>query len=105
VKSLKDERGACFKLREDAPDLRSAAEGRRPPGKAFRVRADVEFLTRFDQTKRWIAEASRAEKPLDVGNREEVVEASLLVARDDERLPLPVLGEELLRRDGLDCSL
>jgi hypothetical protein len=41
---------------------------------------------------------------LDIAKREEVVETSLLVSLDDERLPLPVLGEELLGRDGVDTA-
>jgi hypothetical protein len=49
-----------------------------------------------------MAKPARAEKPLDVGDREEVVEPLRFVPRDDERLLLPVLAEKLLGRDRVD---
>jgi len=47
-----------------------------------------------------MSEAPGRNAPLDLGNREEVEEAPLLVARDEEGLPLPVLTEEALGFDG-----
>jgi hypothetical protein len=41
----------------------------------------------------------------DVFDREEVVEAPLLVARDEEGLLLPVLVEETFGLDGPDAAL
>lgn len=38
--------------------------------------------------------------PLDLCNRQEVEETALLVARDEEGFPLPVLTEEALGFDG-----
>ncbi len=42
--------------------------------------------------------------PLDLVDREEVEEAPLLVARDEEGLLLPVLIEEPLGFDGSDAA-
>ena len=51
-----------------------------------------------------MAQAAGAEKPLDVGDARGGRRSALLVSRDDERPLLPVLGEELLGRDGLDAA-
>jgi hypothetical protein len=102
VQPLEDERRPRLELREDAADVRGPAERRRPPGDALRVGVDVEFRAGLDEAKRGVAKAARAEKPLDVGGGEEVVETAFLGAGDDERLLLPVLGEEVLGRDRLD---
>jgi hypothetical protein len=45
-------------------------------------------------------EAAGRNAPLDLGDRQEVEEAPLLVAWDEEGLPLPVLTEEALGFDG-----
>ena len=45
-------------------------------------------------------EAAGCDPPLDLGDRQEVEEAALLVAWDEEGLPLPVLTEEALGFDG-----
>jgi hypothetical protein len=46
-----------------------------------------------------VPQATRRDAPLDLGHRQQVEEAPLLVARDEERLPLPVLTEEGLGFD------
>jgi hypothetical protein len=45
-------------------------------------------------------EAAGRDPPLDLGDRQEVEEAPLLVPRDEEGLPFPVLTEEALGFDG-----
>ena len=45
-------------------------------------------------------EAAGRNAPLDLGDRQEVEETPLLVARDEEGLPLPLLTEEALGFDG-----
>ena len=45
-------------------------------------------------------EATGRDPPLDLVDRQEVEETPLLVARDEEGLPLPVLTEEALGFDG-----
>ena len=47
-----------------------------------------------------MTQAARGDAPLDLGDRQQVVEAALLVAWDEEGLPLPVLTEEALGFDG-----
>jgi hypothetical protein len=44
-------------------------------------------------------EPAGRDAPLDFGERKEIEEAPLLVARDEERLLLPVLTEEALGFD------
>jgi hypothetical protein len=105
MKALEDERGAGFELREHPSDLRHPAERCRAPGDAPRVRGDVELLAGLDQAEARSAQPSGAKKPLEVGDREEVVEPTFLRARDDERPPFPVLVEELLGRDRIDRAL
>jgi hypothetical protein len=41
-----------------------------------------------------VAQPARSDAALDLRDRQEVVEAALLVARDEEGLSLPVLTEE-----------
>jgi hypothetical protein len=45
-------------------------------------------------------EAAGRDPPLDLGDRQEVEETTLLVARDEEGFPFPVLTEEALGLDG-----
>jgi hypothetical protein len=44
--------------------------------------------------------AAGRDPPLDLGDRQEIEEAPLLVTRDEEGLALPVLTEEALGFDG-----
>jgi hypothetical protein len=47
-----------------------------------------------------MAQAARGDAPLDLGDRQELVETALLIAWDEEGFPLPVLTEEALGFDG-----
>jgi hypothetical protein len=102
MEGLENQRRAGLDGIQHAADLGGAAEGNRSPGEALRVGADLELLGRFDQAERGVAQPAGADEPLDVGDRKEIVETTLPVPRDDERLPLPALGEELLGRDRVD---
>jgi hypothetical protein len=102
MQGLENQRRARLERIQYAADLGRAAEGNRPPGQALRVGADLELLGGLDQAEGGVAQPAGADEPLDVGDRKEVVETTLPVPRGDERLPLPVLGEELLGRDRVD---
>ena len=104
VQRLEDDRGAGLPLRDDAPDVRGLRE-RRAPRHVLRVGAQVELSALADESERRVADRRRADEPLDVSLREEVVEAARLAAGDDERLPLPVLREERLGADGIEAAL
>jgi hypothetical protein len=97
VQRLQHDGGARLELAEYARDVRRPREGVRSPRQVGRVVLEGDLLARPDQPERRIANSSRADEPLDVGLGEEVVETARLVARDDERLPFPPLGEELIR--------
>ena len=71
--------------------------GRRPPGQVGRVAGDGR--ARLDEPEAGRPDPGLGDQPLDVPDGEEVVEAAFLLARDDERLPLPVLREEALALD------
>jgi hypothetical protein len=105
VQPLEDERGACLELGEDAADVGRPVEGCGPPRDAGRVRAELELRPCLDEAEAGVAKAARADEPLDVRDGEEVVETAALRARNDERLLLPVLGEELLGGDRVDRAL
>ena len=51
-----------------------------------------------------MAQAARSDAPLDLGDRQQLMEAALLVAWDEEGFPLPVLIEEALRFDGCNAA-
>jgi hypothetical protein len=51
-----------------------------------------------------VPQPAARDAPFDVLDREEVVEAPLLVARNEEGLLLPVLVEETLGLDGPDAT-
>jgi hypothetical protein len=97
VQRLQHDGGARLELAQYARDVRRCGERVRSPRQVGRVVLEGNLLARPDETERWIANSTRADEPLDVGLREEVVEAARLVARDDERPPFPPLGEELVR--------
>ena len=101
VEALKDDRRAALELLEHAVHLGDAGERRRPPGEIARVAGDR--LARLDEPERRLADPRLGDQTLDVPRGEEVVEAAFLPARDDERLPLPVVGEEPLGFERLDA--
>jgi hypothetical protein len=102
VERLEHDRRAAFELLEDPVDVGRPGERRRPPAEVDGVVADLDPLALLDETEGRVADPRRADEPLDIRLREEAVEARRLAARDDERLSLPMLGEELLGRDRLD---
>jgi hypothetical protein len=102
VQALQDDGGAILELREHALHVRRAGEGRRSPGDVRRVGRDIEPRARLGETEAGVPEPAGGEKPLDVRDGQEVVEATLLGPRDDERLLLPVAVEELLGGDGVE---
>jgi hypothetical protein len=97
VQRLQHDGGARLELAQYARDVRRSGERVRSPRQVGRVVLEGNLLARPDEAERWIANSTRADEPLDVGLREEVVEAARLVACDDERVPFPLLGEELVR--------
>jgi hypothetical protein len=105
METLEDERGAGFELGEHLSDVRHAGERSRTPRDALRVRRRVDLLPGLDEAEPRRAQAPGAEKPLDVGDRQEGVIPTHLGTLDDERLLLPVLAEELLDRDRVDRAL
>jgi hypothetical protein len=104
VQALENDRGAVLELGQHSLDVRRARERRRPPREIRRVRRDVELRAGLGEAKPRKAERAGREKPLDVGDGEEVVEATLLGPGDDERLLLPVAVEELLDGDRMERS-
>ena len=72
-------------------DLREAP---RAPGDVVRVVARRQRRAVLHQPERRHPDRGLADEPLDVGDVEESREALALLARDDERSPLPVLVEE-----------
>jgi hypothetical protein len=69
------------------------------------VVARRELLAGLDQPKAGDAEAARGDQALDLPLGEEVVVPARLVASDDERPALPVLGEEFRFAERLDAAL
>ena len=97
MQPLEHDRRAGFELREHARDVGDAGERRRPPGEVGRVARHRRARLHEPEARR--PDPRLGDQPLDVPHGEEVVETAFLPARDDERLPLPVLREEAL---GLD---
>jgi hypothetical protein len=104
VQRLQHDRGAPGEGGCDAARIGRAAERSRPPGDVARVLRERDLRARLDQAEAGKAQAARADEPLDVRDGEEVVETALLTSRDDERLLLPVLLEELPDADRLDAA-
>src|SRR4029077_20856429 len=100
LESLEDDRRAALELRPDPLHLRASGERGRRPRNVLRVVAEHDLRVFLDDPERGMPEASGRDAPLDLGDRQEVGEAPLLVARDEEGLPLPVLTEEALGFDG-----
>jgi hypothetical protein len=99
MQPLKDDRRAVLELGEDTLDIGSARKGLRAPREVGRVGGDIELRAGLGEAEAGKAEAAGAEEPLDVRDGQEVVEATFLRARDDERSLLPVALEELLDGD------
>src|SRR5215210_3979522 len=104
VQALQHDRRAARPLLEHTIDGERAGERRRPPGNVDGVVANRELLARLHEAEAGVAQAARADETLDLVLREEVVEASRLVALDHERPALPVRGEELGLTDGLEAA-
>ena len=102
LERLEHDRRAVLELRRDPLDLwrcRRTRGGR--PRDVLRVVAEHDLRVFLDDPERGMPQARRpVNAPLDLGDRQEVEEAPLLVARDEEGLPLPVLTEEALGFDG-----
>jgi hypothetical protein len=104
VQPLEHNRRAALPFGEHAINVGDPGEAGGPPGDVRRVVADGELLARLDEPEAREAQPARRDEALDLGLGEEVVVASRLVARDDERPALPVLGEELGLADRLDAA-
>jgi hypothetical protein len=104
VQPLEHDRRAALPFGEHAIDVEGPGEARGTPGDVCRVVADGELLARLDEPEAREAQPARRDQALDLGLGEEVVVAPRLVARDDERPALPVLGEELRLADRLDAA-
>ena len=104
MQALEDDRGAVLELR--AARARTSAtpvNGRRPPGEVGRVARDGRARLHEPEARR--PDGGLGDQPLDVPGGEEVVEPAFLLARDDERLLLPVLREEALGLDRRDRAV
>jgi hypothetical protein len=99
LESLEDDRCAVLELRRDPIDPRASGERRGRPRDVLRVVAEHDLPVLLDDPERGMPEAAGRDAPLDLGDRQEVEKAPLLVARDEEGLPLPVLTEEALGFD------
>jgi hypothetical protein len=65
-----------------------------PPRQIRRVLPDVQIRARLHEAERRVAQSSRRDEATGLDHREQVVEAPLLTARDEEGLRLPVLLQE-----------
>jgi hypothetical protein len=104
LEGLEDDRRAARELRRDALDARRRRERLGRPGDVLRVVGEDDLLALLDDAESRPTQASSRDSPLYLGDREQVVEAPLLVTRDEERLLFPVLVEEAIRLDGLDAA-
>ena len=104
LERLQDDRRAAFELRRDPFYVGRPREGGRRPREVLRVVAEPDRGAFLDDAERRVAEAAGGDAPLDLGDRQQLVEAPLLVARDEEGFPLPVLIEEALGFDGCNAA-
>ena len=95
VEALEDDRRAALECRRDRVRVDHAREGLRPPREIGRVVGLGDRAAFANQPQRRCTQAAGGDQPLDVRDREQVVETTRLGARDGERLLLPVLREEL----------
>ena len=100
LERLEDDRGAALELRCDPLDASGSGERGGRPRNVLRVIADDDLRILLDDPERGMPEAAGRDPPLDLGDRQEVEETTLLVARDEEGFPFPVLTEEALGLDG-----
>jgi len=94
LERLEDDRRAAFEVRRDPLGLGRARERRGRPRNVLGVVAEPDCRAFLDDAERGVAQLARSDAALDLRDRQEVVEAALLVARDEEGLSLPVLTEE-----------
>jgi len=99
VQTLEDDRRAILELRKDALNLGRPRERGRAPGKVRGVGGDLEPGSCLGEAEAGVPEPAGGKKPLDLGDRQEIVETTLLRPRDDERLLFPVSVEEFLGGD------
>ena len=90
--------------RRDPLDPGRPRERLRRPRDVLGVVGEDDLLALLDDAERRPAQAAVGDAPLDLGDREQVEEAPLLVARDEEGLRLPVLVEEPLAPRRARCS-
>jgi hypothetical protein len=105
LERLEDDRRAALELRRDALDAGRPREGLRRPWNVLRVVGENDLLALLDDAERRPAQPALRDTPFGLCDREQVLKAPLLVARDEEGLLLPVLVEEAIRLDGLDRTL
>src|SRR6476646_2200741 len=94
LQGLKDDRRPALELLRDPLDPDAPGERRRRPRDVLRVVAQNDRRVLLDDPERRVPEPAGRDPPLDLGDREQVEEAALLVARDEEGLSLPVFTEE-----------
>jgi hypothetical protein len=104
LERLEHDRRAAGELVGDPLDPRRPRERLRRPWNVLRVVGEDDLLAFLDDTEGRPAQTAVGNAALDLGDREQVEEAPLLVARDEEGLRLPVLVEEPASLDGLDAA-
>ena len=105
MERLQDDRRPALELLRDALDPSGAGERGRRPGDIFDVIAERQLLAFLDDAEGRVPKPAARYAPLDLLDRQEVVEAPLLVTRNEEGFLLPVLVEEPLGLDGPDAAL
>ena len=100
LERLEDDRRAALELLCDPLDPSGSGERGGRPRNVLRVVAGEDLRILLDDPERGMPEAAGRDPPLDLGDRQEVEETTLLVARDEEGFPFPVLTEEALGLDG-----
>jgi hypothetical protein len=105
VQCLEHDRRAALELCGDALDLCGPGEGIRRPGDVLGVIAQGVLRSLLDDSEGGMPKPAARHAPLDLLDRKEVVEAPLLVTRNEEGFLLPVLVEEPLGFDGPDAAL
>jgi hypothetical protein len=104
LEGLEDDRRAALEFGRDVLDACRPREGLRRPGDVLGVVGEDDLRALLDDAESRPSEASLRDAALDLGDREQVVKAPLLVAWDEEGLLLPVLVEESVSLDGLDAA-
>jgi hypothetical protein len=104
LQRLEDDGRSSLELRRDTLDAGRPREGLGRPRDVLGVVGEDDLLVLFDDAEGRPAEPSFGYATLDLRDREQVVKAPLLVARDEEGFRLPVLVEEPLSLDGLDAA-